>query len=454
MTKKLVVKRKKVPVAKAKKVAGKAKFILLPDQGSPLVYIDFALKFGSLSDPSGKEGLASIMLSMMLRGTQKKSSQEFHQALDNIGAEIHLGKFKESVRIYGVVLVENLNPFMELLKEMITAPRFSEEEFAKIKEQFRSALLDELSSDDDIAERRFQEYLLWGHPYGRSSSGTLKSIAALELNDIKEFYRKIFCSSAAIFSATGAFQKDKLKKKMEEILSLLPAGNFSREEIADPVVPTGRNLIILDKPDRTQSQVYIGSKGIGFTDPLYLSMVIANHVFGGGSFSARLMKEVREKRGWSYGAYAWFRSGRKPLYFGMQTVPSNKDTAPAVQLMLQLFEDYSKRGISKEEFAFAKKSLVNQSAFMQDTLRKRLDNKITEEILGLPKGFYDTYVQRLRRITHAQVQKAIRKTMDSKNMFLLVLCTASELKKDLEKLPGLKSVYVKKFDEEPSVSVY
>lgn len=449
---KKILRKYKAPakkVATKKVIQEKSKIMLMPDEGGALTYVDFALKAGALQDPPGKSGVSSLTLSMMLRGTKKRDSEEFHRLLDDLGAEIHLGKYKESMRIFGVVLTENLPALMDLMEEMILEPRFAPEEFQKVKEQFHSALLDELSSDDDIAERRFTEYFLWGHPYGRSTSGSLSSIKNITLEDVKQFYASVFCASPAVFSATGAFKKAWMQARMNSILKKMNMGDLQKEEIMTPLIPARRHLLLLDKPDRTQSQVIIGAKGVSFTDRDYLAMVLANHVFGGGSFSARLMKEVREKRGWSYGAYSWFRSGKKPLYFAMQTVPSNKDTVPAVKLMLELYENFAKKGLTKQEFDFAKKSLVSQSAFMQDTLRKRMDNKVSEEILGLPKGFYDSYVKRLKRLTYAQVQKAIRKHVEPKNIFILVLCTVAPLKKEFETIAGVKEILVKRFDEEP-----
>ena len=103
------------------------KMVLLPDPSSPLIYLDFALLYGAVEDPSEKDGLASITASMLLRGTKNKKAAAFHQALDDLGAEVHLGKYKESLRIYCIVLAANLNPLLNLLEEMLIEPSFSEE---------------------------------------------------------------------------------------------------------------------------------------------------------------------------------------------------------------------------------------------------------------------------------------------------------------------------------------
>lgn len=416
----------------------KSEIILLPEKGAPLVHLDIALRNGSLRDAPGKDGAASLAMSMLLRGTKQKSSQEFHSALDRLGAEIQIGRYKESMRIHGAVLSEKLGSFLDLIEEMLTEPRFAEAEFAKVKGIFKSSLLDELGSDDDIAERRFQEYCLLGSPYGKLTAGSLESIDGITLEDAKKFHAENFRAGDFVIGATGGFDSKQLRARLTRMLKRLPSGNASPMEVKSPLPPRKKRLLVLDKPEGTQCQVLIGAAGISFLDKDYLPMVLANHVFGGGSFSARLMKEVREKRGWSYGAYSWFKAGKYPLYFAMQATPSNKDALPAFSLMVKLYGEFAKKGITKQEFEFARKSLLNQSAFLQDTVRKRLDNKVSESLLDLPKGYYDGYQKRLKRLSYRQVQSAIRRKVKADGIFGLILGDAAALKKGLEQLKGFK----------------
>lgn len=424
--------------------------IFMPEKNAPLVHLEIALLNGSLRDPDGKEGTASLTLSMLLRGTRQRSAQQFHQALDALGAEIHLGKYKESMRIYGVVLSEKLPAFMDLLDEMITEPGFHQEEFTKVREQLRSSFLDELGSDDDIADRRFQEYLLWGHTYGKMTSGSLQTLDKISIPDLRAFHQGYFRSGDFVIGASGGFDRKYLERRLQEMLAKLPQGSVGRLEAKAPTQRKGKTLLLLDKPGRSQAQILVGSPGVSFENKDYFAMLVANHVFGGSSFSARLMKEVREKRGWSYGAYSWYRSGRKPLYFAMQSVPSNKDAFPALELMIQLFRDYAKNGITREEFDFAKKSLVNQGAFLQDTVRKRLDNKVSEVVMGLPEGFYDNYRKKLQALTLPKVQKAIERNVDASKIFALVLVSVDAVQPALAELKGFSKVWKRKFDEAPT----
>lgn len=428
----------------------KKTMIFMPERNAPLVHLEFALLNGSLRDPDGKEGVASLTMSMLLRGTKERKAQDFHLALDSLGGEIHLGKYKESMRIYGVVLADKLPQFLDLMEEMITAPAFDADEFRKVKDQLRSSFKDELGSDDDIADRRFQEYLLWGSTYGKMTSGSLETLDKIEISDLKKFHAEYFRQKDFVIGASGGFNRKFLEARVRKILAKLPKGGVGRIEAKAPVQKPGKTLLLLDKPGRSQAQILVGSPGVSFENKDYFAMLIANHVFGGSSFSARLMKEVRERRGWSYGAYSWYRSGRKPLYFAMQSVPSNKDAFPALNLMIELFTDYAKKGITKAEFEFAKKSLVNQSAFLQDTVRKRLDNKVTEAVMGLPTGFYDRYRKKLQSLTYPQVQRAIKKNVDASRIFALVLVSVDAVQSEVAGLTGFSKIWKRSFDESPT----
>ncbi|MCO5143775.1 MAG: insulinase family protein [Oligoflexia bacterium] len=424
-------------------------YIFIEKKGDPLVHLEIALKSGTIKDPLGKEGLASMTLSMLLRGTKKYSSKEFHERLDFLGGEIHLSKFKESLRIHVVSLLDKLDDMLELVRSMLVEPAFSKEEFKKIQTQLKTALEDELGSDDEISERRFQEYLLAGSKYSRASSGSIQSIKKIKQTDLVSFHKNFFSSPDFVVGAIGGFNSNELKKKLNQIFSSLKQKPASALQVSQPKILPGRNLLLLNKKGGSQTQVYLGSTGVHFTDADYFPILIANHVFGGSSFSARMMTEIREKRGWSYGAYSWYRSGKKPLYFGMHFVPSNQDTGDAVALAIQLYEDYAKNGITKEEFAFAKDSLMNQSAFMQDTARKKLDNLVTEAVVGLPKNYYENYRNRLKKITYTQVQKAIQRKVDKKRLFVFVLGDAAKLKKAITEKSKFKKVWIKDFAKQP-----
>lgn len=423
----------------------KPKVFSIKKTSAPLIFLNVAFKSGSVNDPADKSGLLGVTLAMLLRGTRKLTAEEYFNKVDDLGAEIFTSKSMESAKIHAVALFDNYKKVFSLLIEVITQPRFDAEELNKIKQQYIASLKDEQSNDEAISGRRFQEYFLQGHPYGRSSSGTIESIESISIDDVRAFYARHFTRDNFVVTAYGNISKAEASDLSEKIARKLPKQSFTAEDVPSPQLGQGTRVVLLDKPDCTQTQIYIGHRGVAFHDKNYHSLSVANHVFGGSSFSAWLMSEVREKRGWSYGAYSYFRAAKQPLYFAMHTIPKNDDALPALDLMLQLYRKFRTKGIGKDEFQFARQSLINQSAFMQDTPRKRLNNKLSEILLGLPAGFYDKYQAGIKATRHAQVQKAIKQQY-SDDLFILMLCPASKMQGQLNDKFGAENVQVQKID--------
>ena len=410
--------------------------------------MDLSFKVGATANPKGQSGLGAIATEMLLRGTKKKKAAKFHEALEMLGAELYVSQGMESTHIRAEVLKENLNPFLKLFKEMISSPSFSEIELKKVKTQLKAALQSELGSDRKIVNRRLREYLLFSHPYGQMPYGNTKSIDSITRSDVQNFYKSCFVNDNFLFSITGDLGKEKMQEVGKLLTSSLPKTSFSPKLIEEPSIPKGRNLLVLDKKNCSQTRILMAAKGINQEHPDHHAMEIASHAFGGSSFSAWMMREIREKRGWTYGAYADYFYYKQPLYYKMWATPSNKDTLGCVKLMLQLFEKASKKAISKVDFDFAKKSLLNQYAFSQDSSKKRLYKKVEELLLDLPKDFHKKYRATLQKQSYKKVQEAIKRNFNSENIFICILGTSGHWLKEISSDKSLRLKKIKKIPHE------
>ena len=217
----------------------------------------------------------------------------------------------------------------------------------------------------------------------------------------------------------------------------LPEGDSNLAKVPVPEAIQQEKLLLVDKPDRTQTQITGGQIGVQMTDPSFFPLYLGNHAFGGGSFSARLMTEIRVKRGWSYGAYSYFKQSREPRSWQFYLFPAAKDTPAALELTLQLVKDVQERGIKADEFNFAQQSLVNSAGFMYNTSRKRVENKLMERTLGLPDGFMKSYGPRLQAVTLNDVNSALHNFLHPDKLAIVVLATAKDSKAKIAKAAGL-----------------
>lgn len=424
------------------------KFIVEEDHSLPIIRIYTVLRSGSIWDPKQYEGLTAFMGEMMLRGTKNRSRSQITDELDQLGADISVDVGSESISVTGYTLTRNLDQFLEIYGDVILNPSFDAKELEKLKRETLSDLKQMRENDQELVGRFFKRELFQKHPYGMSTDGMESTVSRIYRDKVVEIYQRFFVRDNIFFSAVGDLNAKALGEKLASMFSTLPQRKTAAFQYPkfDPI--KGRTLLLVNKPERTQTQIMIGHYGIEVTHPDYFPLMIANNAFG-GSFTSRLMHEVRVKRGWSYGAYSWFRPRLKPGEFSMWVMPASKDTLPTLKLMLELYEAYAKEGITQEEFDRSKKNLVNEYAFKIDTAAKRVGQYISIELMGLPKDYLETYQANLKKVTLEEANQVIQKISNPKDLVMTMVCTASEFKKQLPSVLGKDiQVIVKSYKDE------
>ncbi len=407
------------------------------DSNLPIVYINFAIKTGSVSDPKGQSGLTNFMGEMLLRGTRLRTKEQIDLAIDQMGANIDIDARQESTIIRCAVLSSQLHPFLKLLKEIITEPVFPEHEIRKLKSEIIAGILEELGQDMSLAKRRFLQFLFHGHPYSNPLMGKVKDIEALTRTQIAQHYNKVFQDSLFLLVGTGNAEPTLIADWARSVVRDLRTKPETMPRLSTPKVAQKRRFIIVDKPDRTQTQILIGQEGVLLKEARYFPLHIGNQAFGGSSFLSRLMQEIREKRGWSYGASAKFDFGTQPRSWIVHLFPASKDTADALGLTLKMIDDLQKNGITQNEFQMFQEKIINSAGFMYNTAAKRVENKLMEKTLDLPEGFMEKYAQEAKRVTLNQTNEALKAFIRSESLTVMVLGTAKDLKETLAKAAGI-----------------
>ena len=402
------------------------------DSSLPMVYLNVAIKAGAANDPQGQSGMTNFMGEMLLRGTQLRTKEQIDLELDQMGAQLEVETRPESMIIRGAVLATQLDPFLRLLKEIVTLPKFPEIEIRKLKAQIVSAIADEVSHDQTLANRHFMRFLFHDHPYGKSVMGLTHDIQKLTPQQIRAHYDRFVRDKLILVAGTGDASESDIASWAKQVAAGRPGGEDA-VLVPMPENSPRRRLLIVDKPDRTQTQIFEGQIGMRMTDERFYPTYIASHAFGGGSFNSRLMVEVRVKRGWSYGASSQFRHGRRPRIWNTYLFPASKDAAAALALTLQMVRDLQEKGITAAEFEFAQRSLVNSAGFNFNTARKRVENKLMERTLDLPDGFVRDTANKLTQVTLEDTNRAAHTFFKPDHLVITVVGTAKDLKPALIK---------------------
>ena len=300
--------------------------------------------------------------------------------------------------------------------------------------------------DDDrsLAARHFRAFALGKHPYARSVVGTTRSVGAIGRSHVLAHYEKHFVRDNVIVSMAGAVQPDRAQQLVARHLTL-PKGKVPKLDAPETTFQSGRRLLIVDKPERTQTQIIVGTLGTHVLDPDHTALQVANVIFG-GLFTARLTHEVRSVRGLSYGASSSLGHDRQRELWSMWTFPAAKDAKKCLELQLSLYDDWIQNGVRPSELKRAKDFLVKSHAFEIDTAQKRLDQRIEAELFGLPSDYFDGFVGRVQTVTRNEANASLQKRLSRKNLAITVVATAAQLKPELAQLTELDEIKVVPFD--------
>lgn len=429
------------------RLANGAQALIMESHALPLFQFNLTLRSGSVLDPQGQEGLTRLAARMVRMGTRRLASEAIEDAIDGMGAQLAIGVGPTYINFSGTVVERSLEPFLALLAQLMKAPAFRASDLGQLKRETIAGLESAFDDDGAIAGRHFRRLALAGHPYGRPTMGTRKSVAAIERGDVRAQYKLHLVGPNAIIGLSGPLAAGSAKHLFERHFGFLTQAPRPRCAVRPPRLPKGRRLFLVDKPERTQTQILIGTTGVRSKDPDYVPLVVANTAFG-GLFTSKLTTEVRAKRGWSYGASSGLGHQPQRDLWSMRTFPATKDAVACIALQLRLLDGWIQRGVSARDLKLAKNYLVNSHPFEVDTAQKRLEQAIDEIVFEQPKGLSESFPRRAAEVTREQALAAVQNRISAHDQTIVVVATATELLPRLKKLKGLSSIEVVPYDQD------
>lgn len=416
---------------------GGCRLLIESSPALPLVHVTVALTSGALEDPAGKEGLTRLTARAMRRTGGGLTQQQLDTRIDSLGGSLGADVSHSTVSFNGTVIARNLDAFLDLMIDVLARPGFSEEELALLRRETEAELIEARDNDRALARRWFSRKMFAGHPYARSVSGALTTVPTMTAGDVRALYQRTWARENVVLSFSGDIDAAHARASAERLLEALGSGPRLADQVTDPTGPRGRSLVFVDKPERTQTQILIGGLGSHPRDPDHIALHVANTVLG-GTFTARLMKEVRSKRGWSYGAYSSLPYDRHRQAFSLWTFPKASDAAACIQLELELLAAWCEKGITQRELAGAKRYLTRSHAFAIDTATKRVGLAFDALIYDLPPDYYEGYLDHIADVSLERANAAIRDRIDPAHLVVAVVGTAAEIEAEVRAaIPGL-----------------
>jgi zinc protease len=419
-----------------------------PSRELPLVAVTVAFRVGAVHDPLGKAGLSRMVVRMLRRGFSGMTAEQIDDRIDVLGAELGAGVGLGSTTVHMEFLKRSLGPVTELLGQLLTAPTFEPEELGRLRRQTEAEIVESRDNDAFLASRALRRQLFADHPHGARVGGTLPTVRGIERDDVVRFHAAHYCRANALLGISGDLTASEVDALAADLLGRLPEGAPTAYAVPSPTAPNGRNLVLVDKPDRSQTQMMVGTLGTHPHDDDHVALLVANTAFG-GTFTSRLVQEIRAKRGWSYGASSQLGSGRVRDTFALWCAPSAADAAPCLALQLELLGTWCEAGISDEELEFCKSYLKRSYAFEIDTPKKRVGQGLERALLELPEDYHQRFVERVLAVTREQASGAVRTRIDPSRLWVSVVGTEAVIGPPIRAaIPGLGQTVVLPHDYE------
>lgn len=337
---------------------------LVEDPSIPFAALEIRFMGGTSLDAPGKRGAVNLMTALIEEGAGDMDAQAFAAARDGLAADFRFNAGQDAVGVSARFLTENRDQAIDLLHAALTAPRFDPQAIERVRGQVLAKLADEAEDPEAIAANTFDR-LAWGaaHPYGSSGDGTPESVAALTRDDIVAAHRAALARDRVFVAAAGDISAEELGALLDRLLGDLPATGAALPGPATWQAKGGVTVVDYPVP---QATVMFGHEGIMRDDPDFFAAFILNEIMGGGRFGSRLMTEVRERRGLTYGIGTSLAPMDLGAAFLGQFASDNAKVAEAIAVVRAEWKRIAEEGVTAQELADAKSYLTGSYALRWD----------------------------------------------------------------------------------------
>jgi len=399
----------------------------------PLVQFNIVLKGGHYLDKPEKAGTASLMASLMMEGTAKKTPLELEEAIDNLGASIFVFAGDNEITISANTLSRNYDAVLQLVQEILLKPRWDEEEFSLAKTAVQNGLIRQKGNPNSLARETFDKLIYGeGHILSIDRQGTAETVDAISMDDLKDYYNNNLSPSNAFFTVAGKISKDQVMASLAKIAEKWIAKDvvFPAYTLPEPLATS--KVYFIDVPGAKQSVINIGNLGLAQTDPDYFLATVMNYKLG-GSFNSYINTVLREEKGFTYGARSGFSGSELPGAFMASSSVRSTATLESVEIFKNLMENYS-LNVSQEDLDFTKDALIKSNARNFETLRAL--NGMLREIgtYGLPVDYVKDEENAIKAMTLDQLKALADKYINPDKMYYVIAGDAETQLKPLEKI--------------------
>jgi predicted Zn-dependent peptidase len=411
----------RLPTAERIVLENGATVLLVPRRDTPLISLVAQLRGGALGDPAGKDGTAQLFTSLIQKGAGTRDAASFAEAIESAGGELGAAAGVEHLTVAADFLSVDAGLMVELVSDVLLRPRLDPAEFTKARELAVQSITAAKDGDPSgLIDDYGSAWLFRGHAYGRPSGGSERSLATIELEDLRRYYADHVGADRLFIVAVGDFEPADMRRRLETAF-----GGWRKAAQAAPVAaPTARvgerRVLLVDRPGSTQTYFWLGDRGAMRSDPARTAQSLVNTVFG-GRYTSMLNTELRAKSGLTYGASSGFERLSQPGSFRISSFTQTDKTGEALDLALATLARLHEEGLDAQALESAKRYTLGQFPPTLET-NGQLAGRLAEiERLGLGVDDVDGFAARVRSADAAAIRSAIDTSFPQPDRLAIVL---------------------------------
>lgn len=421
----------RLPGLEAFSLSGGLEVLVGEDHQLPEVSLRLLLEAGAAAEPGGLEGVAELTGRLLTEGAAGRSALEVAAWLDRLGASFSVSAGYDVSILSLHLLSDVLEGGLDFLTAVVREPAFAAQEVERVRQERLDQIDRDLDQPEVVADYALIRAVFGDHRYGTPAAGVRASVERLSREEIAGFHRRRYGPRGAALVVCGDVRAGEIRRALEERLADWQGGE-GRIVPDGPAAPVaaGRSVLLVDRPDSAQAEIRLGTVGVAYGDEAFFDLLVGNAILG-GLFNSRVNMNLREEKGWTYGARTSFHFRRVPGPFVGKAAVETGAAADALWEFEREVAGLVEDPPADEEITLAKNSLVLSLPRQFETVSQVTRKIATRFVYGLPDDYWERYRDRVEAVTRDGVVEAMRRHLDPSGLSLVVVGNAEEVEAPL-----------------------
>ena len=425
----------RVPQPQEFTLANGVRVVVVPQTALPIVDGRILVRSGSVYEPAAKAGLAQLTGNLLDQGIPGMTASQITARMERLGAQFSTSAGYATAYVDVTALKGVFAEAMTLAARTVMQPTFPESEFTRIRTQMLAGAVQRQSTVEGLSAEAFARAVFQpGSPYARVPGGSKATLETLTLNDVKDWHRRTYSPANTTLLLVGDLTVAEARQIAQQALGSWNAPAVQLPPVANPVQPAqGTRVILVDRPGSVQSGMWVGQAGMGYGDPAYFPMLALSNVLGGG-FKARVNMNLRERHGWTYGAFTSFTPRAQVGTFAITSSVRTNATDSAVAEAVREYRRVASEAVPAEELQSTVQNIVGSFPNTVQTVQGLTGRMETLLVYGLPLDFWSSYRERVAGVTPADLARVGQQKLSTNALTIVVAGDLSKIEAPIRAL--------------------